>query len=293
VPADVAGRKEAEILYEGDALMLVRTPSAPRGERGGTTLQFDAVLMKKNGKVHDNERHLAWASSDTTIATVGDDGLVTAQDTGDVFIVAEYKDKDADSVKIAVRPVPVASVRLTGPETIFVDDDAQFTAEPLDSAGVPLEGRTTTWSSFAPSIASVSESGLVLGLALGSTEITATVDETSAHQSLTVLPQPVHHVVVTPGELSIRQFGKVTFTAAAYDKRDKLLAGRPITWSSSDPAVLDFKAGTDTVVARDVGRATMRATAEGVSGDAEVTVTNPVEARALWVNRLEYTNFNS
>lgn len=291
-PADPVGRKEADLLG-GDALMLVRTPSAPRGERGGTTLQFDAVLLKKNGKVHSNERHLAFTSTDTMVATVDSRGRVTAQDVGRTLLVAEYKDRDADTVTIDVRPVPVAKVELTGVETLFLDDTAQFTAVPLDSVGEPLLGRTTTWSSFAPTIASVSSTGEVVALALGATEITATIDEGSARLNMTVLPQPVAKVVVTPATTSLPQFHKASFGAVAYDKRDKVLAGRAIAWASSAPATLDVNATTGSAVAKDVGAAMVTATAEGVSGSAAVTVTNPVEARALWVTRFEYTLSNA
>jgi uncharacterized lipoprotein YddW (UPF0748 family) len=47
------------------------------------------------------------------------------------------------------------------------------------------------------------------------------------------------------------------------------------------------------VVARDMGAATVTATSEGREGSAAVTVDNPVEARALWVTRFEYTGPSS
>ena len=48
-------------------------------------------------------------------------------------------------------------------------------------------------------------------------------------------------------------------------------------------------AGGRTAVAKDVGDAIVTATSEGQAGTSAVTVTNPVEARALWVTRFEYT----
>jgi uncharacterized lipoprotein YddW (UPF0748 family) len=288
VPATAGGKKEVDLPY-ADAVMMVRTPSAPAGERGGTTLTFDAVLMRKNGTVHDNERHLSWESTDSTVVTIDEAGLVTALDTGTVDIVAWYKDKAADSVTIVVVPVPVASVALVGVDSLSLDDTASFAATPLDSVGEPLVGRTVEWSSLAPAVASVSAGGEVVALALGSTEITATVEGESAHLSLTVWPQPVASVTVEPATVSVPQFRKVQFTATPRDKRGKPLAGRAVTWGSSDPAIFYIKANADTAAAKDVGTATVTATIEGKTGSAEVTVIEPVEARALWVTRFEYT----
>jgi uncharacterized lipoprotein YddW (UPF0748 family) len=192
-------------------------------------------------------------------------------------------------VHVVVRPVPVARVALTGVDSLSLDDTASFTAVPLDSADEALVGRTVEWSSLAPGIASVSTTGEVVALALGATEITATVDDVSAHQALTVWPQPVASVSVEPATVSVPQFRRVAFTAVTRDRRGKVLANRAVTWSSSDPTVFYIKANADTAAGRDVGTATVTATAEGVTGTSAVTVTNPVEARALWVTRFEYT----
>ena len=172
-PATVDGKKDVD-LPVSDVVLMVRTPSAPYGERGGTSQHLDVVLLRKNGMVHHNERHLAWETTDSAVVTVDTAGVVTAQGVGTAAIVAWYKDKAADTASVTVVPVPVASVTLTGVDSMSVDDTANFTAVPLDSAGEALVGRAVAWSSLAPAIAGVSEAGEVVALALGSTEITAT-----------------------------------------------------------------------------------------------------------------------
>ena len=76
--------------------------------------------------------------------------MVTAQDTGRVRVIVDYK-YDADTVEVLVIPVPVASVALAAVDSLSLDDTVTFTATPLDSAHGPLEGRTVNWSSSAPS----------------------------------------------------------------------------------------------------------------------------------------------
>ena len=289
-PASAPAKGGPEVrVAPADAIMMIRTPSAERGARGGTTLDADAVLLKRNGKEKEKDKHIDWTSSNETVATVDSMGLVTAQDVGETLIVADYKDRSADTLHIRVVPVPVASVTLAGVDSLSVDDTAQFVASPVDSVGVALEGRTVTWSSVAPGVASVSESGEVIALRIGATEITAEAEGKGATQSLDVWPQPVATVEVQPSAVSVPQFHKVTFTATARDRRGKVLSGRAIAWSSSNPAVFYIKANADTAAAKDVGAAVVTAAAEGKTGTSAVTVTNPVEARALWVTRFEYT----
>lgn len=276
-----------------DARMMVRTPSAPRGVREGDTLRLDAVLLKKNGKEKDHDKHIVWSSSDTVLATVDSTGLVTAQDTGKVTIVAEYKDSPADSVYIDIVPVPVAKVTLAGPDSISLDDTVTVVAAAFDSVDQPLLGRTFSFASSAPEIASVSSDAEVIGLGVGPSDISATTEGKVGAHSIRVWPQPVASVSVEPGAVSVPQFHKVTFSAIARDRRGKILSGRPTTWSSSDPAIFYITASGDTAAAKDLGSAVVTAAVEGKTGTSDVTATNPVEARALWVTRFEYTTFSS
>ena len=291
-PVAPSDSKDVE-ASKSDAVMLVRTPSAEAGQRGGTTLDLDADLVKRNGKLHPNERHVAWESSNEGVATVDTAGIVVAHDTGTVQVVAWYKDKNSDTVRIAVKPVPVARVDVTGADSTSLDDVEVFRAAALDSVGEELFGRAVAWSSSDPAVANVNSDGNVFALTVGTTEISATIDGTTGARVLRVWPQPVVSVEVTPATVSVPQFRKVKFTAVARDKRGNVLTDRPVTWSSSDAGVFYITANADTAAARDVGQATVVASVEGKTGEAAVTVTNPVEARALWVNRLEYTNFNS
>jgi uncharacterized lipoprotein YddW (UPF0748 family) len=272
-----------------DALMMIRTPSADRGLRGGSTLDLDALLAKKNGKEKDKEKWLEWFSTDTVVATIDSAGFVTAQDTGSVMIVVNYKDLSSDTVGIVIIPVPVASVTIVGPDSISLDDTVQVTATPRDSVGEPLLGRTVAWASDSPAVASISVTGEVIALTAGNTQISATVDGTIGLHALRVWLQPVASVIVSPAVASLPQFHKVQFTATLKDRRGKVITGRVVTWSSSAAAVFYISANGDTAVATDVGEAIVSAASEGQVGTSSVTVTNPVEARALWVTRFEYT----
>ena len=284
VPLDVEASKD-------DAVLMVRTPTAEPGARGGTTLQLDAAVFNPQGHELPNKQHIYWTSLDEGVVTVDSTGLVTAQGTGRAMVIVDHK-KGMDTVNILVVPVPVASVTLSGTDSISLDDATTYAATPLDSAGEPLTGRIVAWSSSVPAVASISADGEALGLTLGFTDITAAVEGESATVSLRVWPQPVAAVEVTPATSSIPQFRKVKYAATFRDKRGKVLTGRTVTWSSSAPAVVSIPPAGDTATANDVGDAVVSATSEGVTGSAPITVEYPVEARALWVTRFEYTLSN-
>ncbi|HYD55137.1 MAG TPA: family 10 glycosylhydrolase [Gemmatimonadaceae bacterium] len=287
------GGPEVKLPYS-DARLMVRTPSAAAGERGGTTLALSAVLEKKNGKEKYKDKHISWSSTAPAVASVDSSGLVTAQDTGTAHIIATYLAEASDghawdTLVVRVVPVPVVSVTVVGVDSVSIDDSVTFAATPRDSVGEPLVGRTVAWSSTEPGVARVEAGGLVVAQAEGNTEIRATVEEVVGAQALRVWVQPVASVSVSPDHVSVPQFHKVAFSATARDRRGKILTGRAVTWASSDPAIFYIKANADTAAGKDLGSAIVTATVEGVPGTAAVTVTAPVEARALWVTRFEYT----
>ena len=284
-PPDAAAKVDVRIK-KSDAVMLVRTPSAEPGARGGTTLQLDAEVLNPQGHVLPHKRHVYWTSTNPEIATVDSTGFVTALDTGEVDIIVDHKKGD-DTLHVLILPVPVAAVTLVGADSLSVDDTAQFVATALDSIGEPLLGRPVAWSSIAPGVASVSATGEVVALGVGHTNVSATIGDKLAAVALQVWPEQVASVEVPA--LTVPQFRRVLPTAVVRDRRGKALAGRTITWTATAPAIADFRAGTDSVVGRDVGTASIVATVEGVTGAGDVTVTNPVEARALWITRFEYT----
>ncbi|HMH81391.1 MAG TPA: Ig-like domain-containing protein [Gemmatimonadales bacterium] len=80
-----------------------------------------------------------------------------------------------------------------------VGQTVQLTATLRDTAGNPLSGRTVTWQSSDGGVASVSTSGLVLGLAEGAATITATSEGQSGSSAITVTAPPPGSPVVLVG----------------------------------------------------------------------------------------------
>jgi glucose/arabinose dehydrogenase len=84
-------------------------------------------------------------------------------------------------------PRPVTSVTVTAPTTtIQVGQTVQLTATARDADGTVLEGKSFEWTSGIETVASVSSTGLVTGLAKGLSEIRATTEGETGRLVITV-----------------------------------------------------------------------------------------------------------
>ncbi|HVH10526.1 MAG TPA: alkaline phosphatase family protein, partial [Gemmatimonadales bacterium] len=120
-------------------------------------------------------------------------------------------------------------------------------------------------------IAKVNGSGLVSGVAMGSTSITATSEGKSGAATLTVTNVPVASVAVTPATATITVGQTVQLTATPRDASGNPVTGRVVTWSTSDTTIALVNA-SGLVTGRVAGTATITATSEGKSGTATITV---------------------
>ena len=128
-----------------------------------------------------------------------------------------------------------------------------------------------SWTSSASTIATVSSSGLVTGVSTGSAIVTASAGSASGTALITVSPPPVATVNVTLGSASLAIGGSTAATAVALSATNVVLTGRTTAWSSSNSLVASVSQTGD-VSAVAGGTASIRATVDGVVGQATITV---------------------
>ena len=147
-----------------------------RGESAQIDLVYSAVLDPKTAEV-------SWKSEDEAVAVV-DAGRITAVGTGKTTITAEAGGYTAvcevtvsDDVAVTGISLSDATVMLTAGET------KQITANVLPANAT---NKKVTWESSDPSVATVSNNGLVQALAVGKAEISAMTEDGSKRASLKV-----------------------------------------------------------------------------------------------------------
>src|SRR5947199_3677827 len=98
-------------------------------------------------------------------------------------------------------------------------------------------GRTVTWSSSNPAVATVNGAGQATGVAVGAATLTATSEGKSGTAAITVTTVPVASVTVSPATATVQVGQTMQLAAAPKDANGNSLSGRTISWASSSTAV--------------------------------------------------------
>jgi alpha-tubulin suppressor-like RCC1 family protein len=170
-------------------------------------------------------------------------------------------------------PPPAVATVVISPAApqLIVGTTATLAATPRDAGGTALT-RTVTWRSENATIASVSSSGVVTAVAVGSTTIVATSDAVSGTVGVTVVPVPVASVAISAAETGVLVPSQTrAFTVAVRDSVGGALVGRTTIWRSSNDSVATVSADGG-LTARAPGVAFIAATAEGRGDSVSVTV---------------------
>lgn len=133
----------------------------------GATFQVIATIAPSNA----TNKILSWSSAISSVATVSNSGLITAVGNG-TGIISCFSQDGNKSASIIVRvTTPVSSVRLNQ-TTLTLSRNATYQLLSVISPSTS-SNRTVTWSTSNSAIATVSSSGIVRGVAIGSAVITA------------------------------------------------------------------------------------------------------------------------
>lgn len=171
----------------------------------------------------------------------------------------------------AAPPCTVAAV-VVSPGTASVERDLTVQLTAIASATNCATVPATTWTSSQPGIATVSASGLLTGVAVGTTTVTASAMGITGTGTVTVTQPPPATSTVTPATASFVSLGATSQLAAeAKDARGVVVPGLTFTWASSNAAVATVSAtGLVTAVAN--GTASITATTGTIVATANMTV---------------------
>lgn len=135
------------------------------------SIQFSIVNIKPNGA----DAVFTWNSSDTTLASVDENGLVTTKKPGDVIITATSENGLTSDCLVHLC-YPVTSIDFQPSVlTIKTNRSAELTAN-VTMRTQNCVNRLVTFSSSDEAIATVDENGIVTGHNVGTTIITATAE---------------------------------------------------------------------------------------------------------------------
>jgi hypothetical protein len=173
----------------------------------------------------------------------------------------------------------LTSVVITGDSTVSLNGTLQLTATAF-AGNVPLAtGLSFVWISSDSTKVSVSQTGLVSGVQLGSADITV-IAVPAVTNAVTSAPYPIRsrigRIVIRPFDIAFAALGdSVIVTAEARDALDVAVPGIVFTWQSRNAKFVTVAdSGTHSAIARAVGSGStvVVATADAVSDSVTATV---------------------
>ena len=213
------------------------------------------------------DKSVEWSSDKPEVASVDENGEVTAKTAGTATITVTTKDggKTATcTVTIDSKFRPVTSITLDKTSaSLKAGETVTLTAtvSPDDATD-----KTVTWTTSDATVATVDD-GVVTSLKVGSATITAKAGDETATCEITIVPTPVTSISLdkTTASLKAGETATLTATVNPSDATDKT-----VTWSTSDAAVATVDDGV--VTAKKVGTATITAKAGDKTATCEITV---------------------
>lgn len=123
-----------------------------------------------------------WTSSNPTIASVDEQGLVTALSEGTATITAIHNDLTDSCIVTVIKPQNL-SITLPSSYTVAIDDGSFSLTPKITPANISVG---IDWTSSDNNVATVDGNGLVTPLSIGETTITATIKGTAVSSSCIV-----------------------------------------------------------------------------------------------------------
>ena len=198
-----SGKNDSEYICCGLKVMRVELSPTTASLAPGASANATATLRTiYNWALTPNEpgRLVRWTSADTNVVKVASTGRATARFTavrGGTAKITAYNQGQTATVTVRVsgapakpdstQPARVASIVVaSAADTLSPGQTARFTATAKDSAGKVIPAVTVAWSTANTTVATVSDSGVVTALAVGTTTVRATAGGKSGTAPLTV-----------------------------------------------------------------------------------------------------------
>jgi uncharacterized protein YjdB len=231
------------------SLHITNAPSSGLLVGGTITLGISGV---------SSQRNIAWESMNVQIATVNAQGQVLGIAPGTVIIKAtDVLSQAEDSITIIVISNTLESITIKNARSVEMNKTLQLTIQATPTGA----SNAVQWITGNPSIASVSETGLVTGVKLGKTTVTA-ISKIDSSISTTV-----EISVTTPtsdGGITVTIFGSESMSVGETQNLQFVLVPASTTggvkWSTSNPSVVTVNQTTGALLAVSPGVANITAT---------------------------------
>ena len=236
-----------------------------------------------------DEKAVTWKSENESVATVDENGVVTAVAGGKTKVIATAKANNKITAVCEVKvPIHTESIALNKTE---ITDLLKGKTEKLEVSFIPSnteDSREVKWTSSAADIAAVDANGTVKALKEGTATITATTADGKHTASCTVTVKEIHLTDVkldemkNPSELFKGEKHQIKIGLNPIDTTDNVI----YTFASSDEKVVSVdKNGMVTALKN--GKATITITVKTTNTDFEKTLTYDITVEEIPLESIE------
>ena len=242
----------------------------------GDTLQLTAKVSPSNA----SDTSVTWSSSSTGIAKVSTTGLVTGVAAGTAVITAKANDGSNKSatftVTVTKKVIKVTKISLSASTLLTkvgCTEKITATVTPTNA-----DNRAVTWSSSAPTVASVDQSGNIIAKSVGNATITVKAKDGSGVTAtcwVNVTDIKVTSITLNKTTLNIKTGATEQLTAKVQPTD---ATNSKVTWSSNEPTVAEVDQ-TGMITAKKEGSAVITVTAQDGSGKTATCQVNVTDIK--------------
>ncbi len=238
----------------------------------GQRVLLTATVLDQDSRVIQDAT-VFFRSGNVKIATVSDNGLVTAASMGTTQINVSSGYATASATVTVMQEAGRIEITPASATLESVGETVQLKAEVYDTGSTIIPGAVVVWSSSHPTVATVDANGIVTAVSSGTTQITATSGGVSAYRPVyVVLPQPAARIDLNISQATLTSIDQsLKLDALVYDIDGMAIPDAPVSWTSSHPAVATVDS-TGLVSAVSNGTTLITATSGGVSTFATIHV---------------------
>lgn len=241
----------------------------------GSTAQFKVFAMNSRGVSKDVTETTALQVLDLNVATVNSSGLVKSMATGKTMLVAKLSGIQGVA-SIVVSKAALTKITIAAPpSSIVLGQNAQLRATgTYTDATIQDITNLVTWSAAQPTVIAVSPTGMAAAEAVGSTEVTASLNGISASSQIFASPAALVSIAVGVSHTTLPLGGTEQLMAIGYYTDGSTMdLTSAATWSSSSPGVVAVS-NAGAVSTKAAGASVVSASVSGIAGTASLTVSS-------------------
>ncbi|MCR9393537.1 Ig-like domain-containing protein, partial [Vibrio alginolyticus] len=197
---------EVDVTVTDAVITEIQVTPSPVTVAKGQTQQLVAMATYSDDTSSDISSSVTWTPVHTNIATVDSTGLLSGAEVGPTTLTATKDGVTSNEVTVSVTDAVITEIQVTpSPVTVAKGQTQQLVAMAIYSDMTSSDiSSSVTWTPVDSSIATVDSTGLLSGVAVGPTTLTATKDGVTSNEvTVSVTDAVITEIQVTPSPVTV------------------------------------------------------------------------------------------